>query len=222
MAEDKVNVSPDMERRAEIGRERRARTRAKIIAAAFELFGSENGLYSRIEDIARDAGVTRATFYNHFSGMAELREAISFELTHHFLNEVTRTVDKLEDPRERATCAIRFYLHRARQDPQWAWSIVNISAAGIIFGAETYQQAERTVIEGLEAGKLELRSSAVGRDIVLGTCLAAMSTMLRQDTPEDYPELMAGHILMGMGVPFETAREIGNRPLPELNLQNQT
>jgi hypothetical protein len=34
----------DLERRAEIGRERRARTRARIVAAAFDLFGDENGL----------------------------------------------------------------------------------------------------------------------------------------------------------------------------------
>lgn len=59
----------DLERRAEIGREKRARTRAKIVSSAFELFGNDEGLYSRIEDIAKAAGVTRATFYYHFSGM---------------------------------------------------------------------------------------------------------------------------------------------------------
>ena len=65
------------ERRLEVGRQRRARTRANIVAAAFDLFGSEEGLFTRIEDIAAKAGVTRATFYNHFSGMAELRAAIA-------------------------------------------------------------------------------------------------------------------------------------------------
>jgi len=212
----------DLERRAEIGRERRARTRAKIIDAAFRIFGDENGLLARIEDIASAAGVTRATFYNHFSGMPELREAISYELTHDFLSAVNNTTRRLADPRERATTAIRFYLERARRDRQWAWSIVNISANGIIFGAETYRQAEQTVIEGVEAGRLRIRSSAVGRDIVLGTCLAAMGTMLRQATDDDYPELMAGHILMGMGVPFDEAKEIANRPMPELLHSNQT
>jgi hypothetical protein len=57
------------ERRAEIGRERRARTRAKLIAAAFEIFGEENGLYARIEDVCAKAGVTRTTFYDHISGL---------------------------------------------------------------------------------------------------------------------------------------------------------
>jgi len=206
------------ERRTEAGRERRARTRAKIVAAAFEIFGSEEGLFTRIEDIASVAGVTRATFYNHFNNMADLREAVSYEVTHDFLQWVNATTSRLDDPRERASTAIRLYLRRAREDRRWAWSMVNISANGIVFGAETYRQAERTVAEGMEAGLLRIRSSALGRDLVLGTVLAAVSTLLRGESAPDYPELVAGHILMGMGVSFQEARAIANRTLPELRL----
>lgn len=209
-------TSDEQARRAGVGRERRARTRAKIVAAAFELFGSEEGLFTRIEDIAALAGVTRATFYNHFSNMAELREAVSYEVTHDFLQSVNAATRLLKDPRERATTAIRLYLRRAREDRCWAWSMVNISANGTVFGAETYRQAELTVIEANEAGLLRLRNSALGRDLVLGTALAAMVSLLRGQADPDYPELVAGHILLGMGVPFDTAREVANRPLPPL------
>lgn len=202
--------------RARIGQERRARTRAKIVAAAFELFGSEEGLFTRIEDIAEKAGLTRATFYNHFTGMAQLREAVSYEVTHDFLQAVNATTATLTDPRERATAAIRFYLHRALDDPRWAWSMVNISANGVVFGAETFRQAELTVAEGMEAGLLKLPVSGLGRDIVLGGTLSAVSTMLRGTESPDYPEQVAGHVLMGMGVPYDDARAIANRPLPAL------
>ncbi|HTO28580.1 MAG TPA: helix-turn-helix domain-containing protein, partial [Devosia sp.] len=194
------------ERRLEVGRQRRVRTRANIVAAAFDLFGSEEGLFTRIEDIAAKAGVTRATFYNHFSGMAELREAVSYEVTHDFLQAVNTTTSRLADPRERASTAIRLYLRRAREDRRWGWSMVNISANGIVFGAETFRQAEVTVAEGMEAGLLRLRSSALGRDLVLGTALSAISSLLRGEGTADHPELVAGHILLSMGVPFDTAR----------------
>lgn len=209
-------TSDEQARRAGVGRERRARTRAKIVAAAFELFGSEEGLFTRIEDIAALAGVTRATFYNHFANMAELREAVTYEVTHDFLQSVNAATRLLKDPRERATTAIRLYLRRAREDRRWAWSMVNISANGTVFGAETYRQAELTVNEANEAGLLRLRNSALGRDLVLGTALAAMVSLLRGQADPDYPELVAGHILLGMGVPFDTAREVANRPLPPL------
>ncbi|RKF15472.1 TetR/AcrR family transcriptional regulator [Altericroceibacterium spongiae] len=206
----------DLERRAQIGRERRARTRARILLAAFNTLGTENGLLSRIEDIAAAADVTRATFYNHFAGMEELLQALSHEVTHDFLVAVRRTVDSKPDPRERATVGIRYYLHRARNDEQWAWSMINMSGNGIIFGAETFQQAEQTIQEGMDSGMLNLPSSQVGRDLLMGTSLAAVETMVREETPEDYPEAIAGFILLGMGVNYEEARQIAHLPLPAL------
>lgn len=206
----------DLERRAEIARERKARTRANILASAFDIFGEEYGLYSRIEDIAEKAGITRQTLYHHFTGIEELREALTYEVTHDFLTQVSITGSRLNDPREHASVAIRMYLERARRDRRWAWSMINLSASGFIFGAETYARAEATVQLGMDAGELRLKSSALGRDIILGTALAALKTMLKEDPGEDYPSLVAEHILIGLLVDPESAKEIANRALPPL------
>ncbi len=204
--------------RTELGRKRKAHTRAKIVAAAFDIFGDENGLFARIEDVVEKAGVTRATFYNHFAGMVELREALTREVTHNFLVAVTDTVSGLTDARERCTVAVRLYLRRAGQDHRWAWSMMNMSASGEIFGAETYKQAEQTVREGIEQGVLLVRSQELGRDILLGSALAAMGSIIKHDMPDDYPEAVAGYILQALGVPFEEAKNIGHLPLPELSV----
>ncbi|MEO0031660.1 MAG: hypothetical protein RIS94_1418 [Pseudomonadota bacterium] len=213
--QDRARIS-DRERRAEIGRVRRARTRARIIAAAFELFGAEHGLYARIEEVAKGAGITRATFYDHFSGMAELREAVTYELTHDFLSAVTRTVTRLDDARERSAAAIRFYLHRVRAVPGWGWSLINLSANGVIFGAETQREAEISVQAGIDSGAFDLSDAVVGRDVVLGGTLAAIATMVREEVGADYPERIAATILRGLGADAATAREVAARPLPPL------
>ncbi|MFC4255164.1 TetR family transcriptional regulator [Altererythrobacter xixiisoli] len=214
MADHPAETVPDG--RTALGRKRRADTRVRILAAAFEIFGDENGLFARIEDVADMAGVTRATFYNHFTGMAELREALTQGVTHDFLLSVTRTVDRLPDARERCTAATRFYLHRAQEDARWGWSMVNISASGLIFGAETYRAAEATVREGIECGALPILSPELGRDILLGSALAAVNSILRGEAPKDYPEAVAGYILFALGVPFEAAKTIAHLPLPPL------
>lgn len=202
--------------RAESGRQRRARTRARIIAAAFDSFGTEHGLHARIEDIAASAGVTRMTFYNHFSGMDELREAVTYELTHAFLTAVTEAISTLEDPRERAASAVRFYLHRVASDPDWGRSMLTLSASGVMFGAETYREAEQTVSEGMRAGYLSIGDSGLGRDLVLGTSLAAIASMLGRHPDPDYPTKVAEAILRGLGVPSAEAEQIASRSLPEL------
>lgn len=210
----------DPARRAEIGQERRARTRAKIIAAAFEIFGDENGLFARIEDVVEKASVTRATFYNHFAGMVELREALAHEVTHDFLVAVTNTVLQMPDPRARAAVAIRYYLRRARDDRRWGWSMVNMSASGLIFGAETFRQAEQTIREGIEARALSIPSAELGRDILMGTSLAAMGSIIREDVSQDYPESVAGYILFALGVSFQDAKAIAHQDLPVLVVGN--
>lgn len=206
----------DKARRLELGKIRRAKTRAKIIAAAFDLFGTDDGLYARIEEVVQRAGITRTTFYDHFTGMGELREAVTYEVTHDFLTSVNQTTAQLDDPRERAAAAIRFYLHRVRDVPGWGWSMINLSANGIIFGAETYRQAELTVTEAMAAGKLTITDSALGRDAILGTTIAAISTMLREEKSADYPERVVEMILLGLGVAAVDAAGIANRPLPAL------
>ena len=202
-----------------MGQKRRAATRARIVAAAFAIFGEENGLYARIEDVVEQAGVTRATFYNHFAGMAQLREAVTREVTHDFLKAVTAAVDQLADSREQCTVVVRRYLQRAQKDRRWAWSMLNMSASGEIFGAETFDQAVRTVSRGVENGALPISSPDLGRDMLLGATLAAMGSIAKRDMAADYPEIVAGYILCGLGVPHAQAREIAHLPLPPLAVE---
>ena len=94
--------------------------------------------------------------------------------------------------------------------------MLNMSASGYIFGAETFERADRVIAEGIEDGGFDIPSSELGRDIILGTSLAAMGSLVRREMPEDYPEAVAGYILHALRVPYETAREIAHLPLPEL------
>jgi uncharacterized protein YoaH (UPF0181 family) len=86
----------------------------------------------------------------------------------------------------------------------------------VIFGAETFSEAELTVVEGIQAGLLTVPCSAIGRDSILGTTIAAIASMLREDHGPDYPVLIVQSILMSLGVSRTDAIEISGRPLPVL------
>lgn len=204
----------NQERRAEIGRERRSRTRARIIAAAFDLFGEEKGLYSRIEDIAEKADVTRPTFYRHFSGMDELREALTYEVTHDLLEQISGVLATIPDPRVRTATAARVILKQAQADSRWAWSMVNMSANGVIFGHESQLQAELTIQQGIEGNVFSVPSSSLGRDVVLGLSLAGVATILRHPVSADYPETLTCCILLALGVERDEAMRISRIDLP--------
>lgn len=208
-----VKAGIDSSRRAEIGQEKRARTRARILRAAFDLFGRENGLFTRVEEICFSADVTRQTFYNHFHGIDDLRDALTYEVNHDFLIAVSRIMESLDDAAERAATAIRHYLEKAAGDPKWGWSMVNISANGIIFGMETYRRAEQTVQEGMDAGTFCLNDARMGRDLIMGTTLSAIVTLLREKPGPRYHLEITRGLLLALGVSNDRADQIVSRPL---------
>lgn len=207
----KANIN--VERRAEIGQERRARTRKAILDAAFRLLGTENGLATRIEEIIKAANISRGTFYNYFTSIEELFAALSYELNHDFNDSVLSIVSQMPEASERVGAAVRYYLARAEQDPRWGWAMVNISAFGVIFGELTYRQALTTVEEGIASNEFELTGPISGRDMLLGTTLAAMRTMLTGPPSKTFPVSVARHILRGMGVPKDRTEQIVAMPL---------
>lgn len=192
----------NLQRRAEIGLEKRARTRAHILDTAFILLGRQWGLLTNIDDICKHAKIARGTFYNYFNGMDALFDALSYELNHDFNVAVHAILNEMPSAAERAAAAARYYLERALKDAHWGWAMVNISAAGPIYGAETYELAQKTAQQGMESGEFELSSSEIGRDAQLGIGLASMISFLR--TPpspsREYPLLTARHILRALGV----------------------
>lgn len=210
----------DPVRRAEIGREKRNRTKTAILNAAFDLIGDDRGTTIPIEVICAGAGVSRATFYTYFKGVSELIEALSYELSHEFNSAVSKVLSEMTTAAERVSAATRYYLQKAVDDPKWGWAMVHISAGGPIFGADTYARANADVEYGIMKGEFLLPGPNSGRDLILGTGLAAMITQLRDSPSTTFPTSIALHCLLGLGVSRARADEIVARPLPLLRLRN--
>lgn len=64
--------------------DRRQQTREQVLDTALRLFAERGYLGVRVEDIAREAGVSRATFYKHFAE----REQVLGELLERLMGEV--------------------------------------------------------------------------------------------------------------------------------------
>jgi hypothetical protein len=206
----------NLERRAEIAREKRERTRKVILDAAFEVLGHPQGRFATIDEVVKRSGIARGTFYNYFKNLEGLFEGLSYSLSHRFNDAVFESLREVEDAAVYHCFAVRWYLHRARQDHKWGWGMVNISHAGPIFGAETTSRATHTVAMGIKTGRFKISSKTVGRDLVLGTTCAAMNTILTTTTPKQFPEQVAFVNLLGLGVSHSDATRLIDLPLPDL------
>ncbi len=211
-----IEASPQkiLSQRAENGRMKRARTRQALLYATFEVLGDEASRNAQIDEVLVKASMSRGTFYNYFKSREDLFNAISFELSHHFDVGLELT----SDPPARACFALRTYLRQAWQDKQWGWAIVNISLNGpMIFGAATYRYASETIQAGIDSGDFTIPSVRHGLDLLTGSGLVAMISLLRNEVSVDYIEEITLLILRGFGITQERAEALVRLPLPILH-----
>jgi AcrR family transcriptional regulator len=195
---------------------KRERTRKKILETAFGLIGNEQGLTVRIEEICAAARISRGTFYNYFTSLEQLFEVLAIELSHGLNRALVSTVDEIRSHAEGSNAAIQHYLNYARRDPAWAWAMVHLSAYGPSFGAESWDACYRSIAKGIEAGEFDVPNATVGRDLMTGTVLATVRTMLRSGAGRPQPRIIAYHLLRALGVPDPRAREVADSPLPDI------
>ena len=74
----------DLARRAEIGRDRSARTRAELVAAARGLYAARPFDQVTVDDVVAAAGVAKGTFYVHFDSVADLQSVVADDLAREF------------------------------------------------------------------------------------------------------------------------------------------
>jgi AcrR family transcriptional regulator len=206
----------DPSRRAEIGAEKRTRTRAELLVAALVLFGRPHGRNTRIEDLCARAHIARGTFYNYFTGIEAVLEALSDALTRDFDSAVHEAFGSLDSATERTCAAMRYYLHAPLIDPRWGWAVVNSSVGRMLYGENITRHVSDSIQEGIDSGEFTISSAAVGRDILLGSGISATISLLGGDTPEDYPEQVVRHVLLSFGTPPQVAARVTSLPMRNL------
>ncbi len=94
--------------------------------------------------------------------------------------------------------------------------MVHLSAFGPTFGAEAWEACHRAIAKGIEAWEFEVPNATVGRDLMTGTVLATVRTMLRSGSSGSRPQVVAYHVLRALGVPDARAKAIAESRLPDI------
>jgi AcrR family transcriptional regulator len=110
----------NLERRAEIGREKRARTKAQLIAAASRLFAKQEWESVTIDDVVNEAGVAKGTFYTHFNDLNQLAAVVADELVKSFDELIQPRRLAISDPLFRIAFGCDAFIAKSLDDRLWA------------------------------------------------------------------------------------------------------
>ena len=207
-------------RRAEIGRERRARMRRRLLEAAARVMANE-GDNATIDTFIRAAGVARGTFYNHFKTREELLDALWTNIGHDPFLDIQNACKDLTDPVERFAAVTRLVLLRAAEDPTWGWLILALSADEATLNDDLRGYPRPDLRSGAAAGSFRYESETSATDLVVGTMRAGLRALLHEGREANYAQALCKMILQALGINRIEANRTSALPLPDVPMQTR-
>ncbi len=215
MAAEPANQPAELPNRLE---RRKQRTRAALIQAAQTFIGAGK-LNVPVLEITQAADVGMGSFYNHFDSKEELfAAAINEVLDAHgaLLDQVTESLD---DPAETFACCFRLTGRLFRRRPQESRVLL---ANGVLL---TYSdrglapRALRDIRAAVRANRFRLDDPALAL-AVAGGALMGLGQLLAAEPDRDDAQAadrVAEDVLRLFGMDADEARDICQRPLPDLD-----
>ena len=202
---------------------RRLRTRAALLAAAREVYGSQGVDATPVQDITDAADVAKGSFYNHFGSKDAMVRAVVEEI----LAELGGALEVLtepmrDDPARVLAVSLRHTLRACVQDPTLGWFILRagdfIAVSDVALGA----YGRRDIRRGLESGRFHFEDVELACTMIAGSVEALLRRRLEGELPPEAEAALTAHVLRLLGVPDDDARTIAGEELPPLDGPGRT
>jgi AcrR family transcriptional regulator len=196
---------------------RKQRTRAALIQAA-QGFIAAGKLNVPVLEITQAADVGMGSFYNHFDSKEELFEAAVADVLDAHGALLDRLTESIDDPAETFACSFRLTCRLFRRRPQES-RILLVSGLNLMPSDRGLgPRALRDITAAAAAGRFTVDDPKLAMAVAAGA-LFGLGKLL-QDEPERDDAAAADRVtedvLRLFGLPADEAREICQRPLPDI------
>ena len=187
-----------MDHRTKVAEKKRLMMRTKLLDAATRIFAGNTGPTPVIDDVIREAKVSRGTFYNYFNSLDEVLAAIGQEFSNQMTMDILPVYDVLTEPWQRASVGFRVFLVRALLDGKWAGFMVRPDAWAHHTLVAKYMAAD--LENGRRAGQFCFDSVDAAADFLMGATAQAIQTIRHGlDDPNAYMNAYTRMALASLG-----------------------
>jgi AcrR family transcriptional regulator len=170
-------------------------TRRRITEAAVQLHGTVGPAFTNVSELAKIAGVQRATVYRHFADDAALLTACSAHWRAQHPGPDPAGLAAIEDPAERLLAALRGFYAFYRSGEQMIANVRRDAATmpALAPFVERTAQAMAAVVELLQAGRPPAGAQRRAAVVALAVDFGTWQLLTRRGLSDDEAaELMAG------------------------------
>lgn len=199
--------------RAEIGEQRRAKMRERLIAAGARVIAERGAHNATIDDFVRGADVSRGTFYNHFSTREQMLDALWASRGRDPFTEILHDCREIGGAPEHLSTVTRLVLRQAMRDATWGWLIVALSADVVTVNDDLREYPLPDLIAGAAAGVFHYDDLACAADLVVGTVRSGLQALLTEGRQPHYAESLSKMLLLSLGLSRAEAHRISHSEL---------
>ena len=192
--------------RVRVGRQKREKMRKRLLQAVMACYAArEDHTTPGIDDVIREADVSRATFYLHFVSMEDAFHALLAELDQD-LKVVERFFER-SDPLQRLAIGTLIFLFRSVTDSTYAKFVSSTNY--LPANAANIVAIEHHLLKARESGLVQFTEVAAARDLLLGSMSQAMLSLSRPDgRSRAYLEELTVMILCGLRADHTRCKEM--------------
>ena len=190
--------------------------RSKIVLTSPELVSSKPTNEIEVEDVTERAQVSRGTFYKCFRSVDDLLNVSAKQAALELMPPIMSVASTILDVPMRLATKTRMAIRLFTSMPllgklmlKTEWPFRDVQHKG-------YKDVQKDVSQGIEQGCFTNMPVEIAVNLVLGSLRGAVRDMLDHPQPQDYEDLVIYHLLLGLGVDTETAKEISKIPLEQL------
>lgn len=194
---------------------KRERTRRQLLHAAVQVFSARGVAGATMQEIARQAGMTPGTVYNHFSTKEALLQDVAVWLAQTLCERIADSQVGVEEGAQRMVIGNRRYLWLAQQSPAWALLMMDVAAAAPRLLLHVAGYAVADLRRGVAQKAFHVDSEAAALDLIMGSCTQAIRSIALGLAPPGHDIAVATLVLRGLGMAPAAAEAVARRPLPD-------
>lgn len=195
-----------------------ARTRARLMDAAVEVFARQGIEAASVNEIAQAADVANGTFYNHFKDKDEIVGVVAFAIAGDVAERLDQAMEGLEDAAERTSFATRQFIELATSAPSWGRALVR----AVWYLPELRRQvsafARSDIERGVKSGLFKVEVDDFLVDLFASLVVMTVFLRLEGEAGPDAGAQAAEHQLRMLGVTPARAKRVAWRELTPLSL----
>ena len=191
-----------------VGRERREKMRERLLNAVLNCYGGTKQHEAlSIEDVIKEADVSRATFYLHFLSLEEAINALGQEIAEETVRNMASLLSISETPLQHLATGIQLYLLRSVTDAKWA---AFTSRTDYLSRDTTLRKTQQQhLLAAREAKLLIFTDVEAATSLMNGAMYEAMRHLvLTNERSRSFVEETTLMILCGLRADYDQARKV--------------